>query len=368
MSNTLIIIPAYNEKENIEGLINEIFRHADDVDILVVDDSSPDGTGLIVDNIAKRDSRVSVLHRKSYRGRGNAGIDAFKEALKRDDILYVMEMDADFSHNPEHIPQFIEGIKNNDIVIGSRFIEGGQDIERDFLRKRLSKIVNVFIRKYLRLEIKDCSAGYRCFKRGVIASIDLDSLISKGPAIIEEVLYLSKLKKYKIKEIPIVFKERYEGSTKIGFIKLMKVLIDILFFKYKHLPERENKVLKELRKFGFSIALALNILGFIMFLRGRPHFIWFTGFGSLNLIFAIVSPWVTAPIKKMLDFIIKLIGKIVNTISLVVIFYFIFTPIAIVSKVLGKDLLNRRIDKSLSSYWVKRGKPTFSIESYTHMG
>ena len=199
MSEILVIIPTYNEKENIECLIAEIFRYAQYANVLIVDDNSPDGTGLIVDKIAKQDNRVSVLHRTSRRGRGYAGIDGFKEALKRNSILYIMEMDGDFSHDPKHIPEFLEEIKGSDVVIGSRYIDGGRDCDRGPIRVFFSKSVNLFIRKYLKLHIKDCTSGYRCFRKDVLASLGLDNLLSKEPSIIEEVLYKSKLNNYRIK-------------------------------------------------------------------------------------------------------------------------------------------------------------------------
>lgn len=371
MADALIIIPTYNERENLEEFISAIFRHISDIHILIVDDASSDGTDVIADKITEKDNRVSVLHRFSRRGRGYAGIDAFREALRRKDILCIMEMDADFSHDSRYIPYFLEEIKrkDNDIVIGSRFIEGGEDTERGFLRNILSKAVNLFIRGYLGLKVTDCSSGYRCFKRLVIASLDLDSIVSKGPAIIEEVLYISKLKKYKIKEIPIVFKKRAKGKTKLNFIKLLRVLMDILRFKNLYLDkEKKESTVVDMRKFGFKLALALNIVGFIMFYRQRGHFIWFTGIGSLNLIFAIICPIILIPVKKILDFFILSIGRLVNIITLMTAFYLIFTPIGILLRVFRKDLLHQRIDKRVGSYWIKRRKDSFSKDFYEQMG
>ena len=379
MPDSLIIIPTFNEKENIEKLISEIFGYVSDIDILIVDDNSPDGTSAIADRIAQKDKRVSVLHRMSRRGRGYAGVDAFKEALKRKDILYIMEMDADFSHDPKYIPYFLKETKQNDIVIGSRFIERGRDTERNILRVFLSKIVNFFIKKYLGLNINDCSSGYRCFKRQVIASLDLDSLISKGPAIIEETLYISNLKKYKIKEIPIAFKARYKGKTKLGLVKLSRVFMDIVYFKKIHLCCEKTKVIsclskekekniEELRKFGFRLSSALNVAGFIMFWRGRGHFIWFTCIGSAILIAAIVFPGALALLKKALDFVILSIGHLINMISLLAVFYLIFTPIGILLRFFRRDILNQRINKSAGSYWIKRQAPFYRADSYERMG
>jgi dolichol-phosphate mannosyltransferase len=232
MSNSLIIIPTYNEKENIGQVILEIFKYASDVNILIVDDNSSDGTSDIINNIANSDARVAVMHRMSGRGRGLAGIDAFKYALKRNGIEYIIEMDGDFSHQPKYIPLFLEEIKDADVVIGSRYIDGGMDSERSFIRINMSKLVNLFIRKYMGFNVLDCSAGYRCFRRKVLASMDWDKMISKEPSIIEEVLYECKLKGYKIKEIPIIFQERKLGNTKLGILKLARVFIDIIRIKH----------------------------------------------------------------------------------------------------------------------------------------
>lgn len=365
MAETLIIIPTYNEKENIERLVSEIFRYAPYVNILVADDDSPDGTGAIADSIAKKDSRVSVMHGLLRRERS---IDGLKEALKRQDVRYVMEMDADFTHDPKYIPDFLKDIEHSDIVIGSRFVKAGSDALRGFRRRCLSRAVNYFIRKYLGLKIKDCTSGYRCLRRHVIASLDLDSIVSKGPAILEEILYIANLRKLKIKEMPVVLKKRQDGKTKLDFKKLWKVLMDIVSFKKVHLPEKGKQHLGELRRFGFSFALAMNILGAIMFYRGRGHFIWFTGLGCFNVISAVIFPQLLAPLKRILDNVILLIGRMTNILTSLVVFYLIFTPVSILFKILRKDLLNQKIDKSAHSYWIKVKQKPFSREFYERMG
>ena len=384
MADTLVIIPTYNEKENIEKFIGEIFKHAPDVNLLIVDDNSPDGTGEIADRIAAKDNRVSIIHRLSNRGRGLAGVEAFKEAIKREGINYIIEMDADFSHGPKYIPLFLEEIKNSDIVIGSRYVEGGRDSERGYIRVILSKLVNLFIRKYLGLDINDCSSGYRCFRKEVLVSLDLDRMISKEPSIIEEVLYECKLKKYNIKEIPIIFKDRESGKTKLGIIKLAKVLMDIIKFKSiknntsrlrsKHndantvraSPHRRTR--RELRRFGFNLALGLNILGIILFYRHKEHFIWFSTIGSIVLILSIMRPEILAPVKRFLDKLIFIISWLTTSIGLLMVFYLIFAPAAILLKISGRDLLHQKIDKSAVSCWIKKKQIPFSKESYERMG
>ena len=368
MAGTLIIIPTYNEKENIKEFISEIFKHAPMVNVLIVDDDSSDGTGVIADDIAAKDKRVSVRHRLSCRGRGYAGIDAFKEALKRKEIRFIMEMDADFSHDPKYIPCFIQEMDGNDIVIGSRFAQGGSDIYRSFLRNSLSRLSNIFIRWYLDLGVRDCSAGYRCFKRHVIESIDLDSLISRGPAVIEETLYIFNTMDFRIKEIPIIFRDRRKGKTKLCIVKLFRVFMDIVYFKDIHLSKDGLSHLKELRKFGFQFGLAMNILGAIMFYRQRPHFIWFICVGSLNLTLAIVYPKALELLKKALDLIIFLVGRTVNTVTLLVAFYLIFAPIGVLLRLFRIDMLDQSMTRLAASYWKKRNKDVSTTESYERMG
>ena len=368
MTDTLIIIPTYNEKENIKEFVSEIFKHAPMVNVLIVDDDSSDGTGVIADDIAAKDKRVSVMHRLSLRGRGYAGIDAFKEALKRKEIRFIMEMDADFSHDPKYIPRFIQEMDGNDIVIGSRFTQGGSDIYRSFLRNSLSRLSNIFIRWYLDLGVRDCSAGYRCFKRHVIESIDLDSLISRGPAVIEEILYIFNTMDFRIKEIPIIFRDRSKGKTKLGIVKLFKVFMDIVYFKNIHLSKDKLSHLRELRKFGFQLGLAMNILGAIMFYRQRPHFIWFSSIGSVNLVLAMLWPALLRPLKKALDLLIVFIGKTTNTLTMTLAFYLIFAPIAVFLKIFRIDILNEKINRSKKSYWIERKGAASSPQRYERMG
>jgi len=365
MAETLIIVPTYNEKENIEPVISEIFKHAPGADILVVDDDSSDGTAEILDRLSKKDGRISVMHRLSKRGRGSAGIEAFKEALKREEIKYVIEMDGDFSHGPQYIPVFLESIKDADVIIGSRYVKGGEDSDRGYARIILSKAANLFIRKYLKLDFKDCTAGFRCFKKHVLASLDLDNMLSREPSIIEEILYESNLRGYKIKEVPIIFKDRKAGKTKLGFIKLMRVLIDITRFKNR----RNIDILtNEFRRFGFNLGLGLNIGGFIMFSRHKEYFIWFTAAGSLSVIAAISAPRLLKPVKKFLEGAIFCFGRLISFISLAIAFYSIFVPIGAILKLFNKDPLHQKIDRKLDSYWMKKEQKAPSENFYERMG
>lgn len=226
----LIFLPTYNEKENLAPLVEEIISLNLPINILIVDDNSPDGTGEIADELAKKYSNViTVCHRKNKRGRGYAGIYAFKYAAQLSDIDVLIEMDADFSHQPCYIPEFLSHLKEYDIVIGSRYIEGGRIIGWNWKRYLNSFVANLLSRLILGLPFKDCTSGFRAFKIEVIRSLPLDFLISPGPSIVEEILfYCVKQKKYKIKEIPILFLERKAGKSKISIPIIFRWIISLL--------------------------------------------------------------------------------------------------------------------------------------------
>jgi len=234
-----VLIPTYNEKENIEELIQEILNLSLDFDlsVLVADDDSPDGTGKIVQQLAEKDKRVHVLVRKKRRGRGAGGIDGFKAALKLNPD-YVVEMDGDFSHQPRFIPLLLDNSEKYDLVIGSRFIKGGKDLDRNLLRKLITCLVRKFLKYQFRIPVKDVSSGFRCFKREVLEKIDLDDLISVGPSVVLEVLYKVFLMNFKIGEVPIVFVDRKKGKTKLNLLILMETMVMTL--KFKKLYSREK--------------------------------------------------------------------------------------------------------------------------------
>jgi len=225
---TFIVIPTYNEAGNIEDLIVKIQNlRVNDINILIVDDNSPDGTGDITENLSQQNSNVFLLKRYKRKGRGSAGIDGFKYALERG-ADYIIEMDADFSHDPKYIPDFLSTIKDHDVVLGSRFVKGGRDIGRGLKRQIITKLAGIYVRTLLRLKIKDVSSGYRCFKRKVFEKIDLDDMVSGGPSIVLEILYKTISKGFTVEEIPIVFSDRRQGKTKLDYITLLETLVMIL--------------------------------------------------------------------------------------------------------------------------------------------
>jgi dolichol-phosphate mannosyltransferase len=230
-----VMIPTYNEKENIARLINEILKlRIKNLNIVVVDDNSPDGTWKIVKEISKKKKNVRLLLRKEKRGRGSAGRDGFIYCLKnKADVI--IEMDADFSHNPRYIPLMLKEIGNCDIVLGSRMVKGSKEIGRGLLRKAITRMANFYIRLMLGIKIKDCNSGYRCFKSSILKKIMPEKLESRGPAIVQEVLFKAHLKKARIREIPITFINRSRGKSKLGIAELAAGYWTVLKLKIMHL-------------------------------------------------------------------------------------------------------------------------------------
>jgi len=212
---TLIIIPTYNERDNIEQIVAQVLEKHSSINVLIVDDGSPDGTGKIADAMSKENSRISVLHRKNKSGLGTAYIAGFKYAIQNR-YDYVFEMDADFSHDPKYIPHFLDAIKEADLVLGSRYISGVNVINRPMSRLLLSYYANVYSRIITGLPVKDATGGFKCFRREVLEAIDLDKVKSNGYSFQIEMSFRAHKKGFRIKEIPIVFEDRRVGQSKMS--------------------------------------------------------------------------------------------------------------------------------------------------------
>lgn len=233
--NIFVIIPTYNEKENIENLINQIFGlNIYNLNILTVDDSSPDGTANIVQKlIQKYQNRLHLIQRPKKSGIGSAYICGFKYALNNKADL-IFEMDADFSHDPKYIPNFIEEIENGfDAVIGSRKIKGGKIEGWNWRRKFMSSGAMLFARAVLKLKTKDATSGYRCCTKETLLKINLDKMKSNGYAFQEEMIYLCEKNKFKIKEIPIIFIDRKFGKSKLGYKDIFEFFKTVIGLKLK---------------------------------------------------------------------------------------------------------------------------------------
>lgn len=212
---TLIIIPTYNECENLSPLLGSIFSYAPHADILIVDDNSPDGTGELADQLHEQDTRIHVIHRAGKLGLGTAYVEGFKYAIAHDyDAAF--EMDADFSHDPQYLPNFLQAIEHADLVIGSRYIPGGATPNWSLTRRFISGCGNIFARFLLNIPVHDCTAGYRCYRREVLESINLDTIQSQGYAFQVELAYRVMKQGFSIVETPIVFMDRRIGKSKMS--------------------------------------------------------------------------------------------------------------------------------------------------------
>ena len=230
-----VMIPTYNEKESIGNLIDKILKlKIKGLHIVVADDSSPDGTWKVVQDMSKKNKNVHLLLRKKDKGRGAAGKEGFIYCLKNNADI-VVEMDADMSHDPKYIPAMIRELSNADLIIGSRRIEGGKEKGRSLFRRFVTWGANFYIRMMLGIKIKDCNSGFRCFKRKVLEAIRLEKIESKGPSIVQEILFKAHLKGFKIKEIPITFVNRTKGYSKLGISQLAAGYFMVLKLKVKHL-------------------------------------------------------------------------------------------------------------------------------------
>lgn len=212
---TLIIIPTYNEIDNIEKLLEQVLAKSETIEVLVIDDNSPDGTALRVKFMQSSEPRIHLLERPGKMGLGSAYVTGFKYALERD-YDYIIEMDADFSHNPEDIPLLLNAAKKYDLVIGSRYCEGVNIIHWPIKRLLISYFASKYVRTITRMPIKDPTSGFKCFQRKVLENIDLDKILSDGYAFQIEMNFRAWVKGFHIKEIPIVFTERKNGVSKMS--------------------------------------------------------------------------------------------------------------------------------------------------------
>ena len=212
---TLIIIPTFNELDNVPTLIPEVLSKNENIDILIVDDNSPDGTADFVQKEAMNNPRIKLIKREKKLGLGTAYITGFKYALKNN-YNYIFEMDADFSHNPKMIPKFLKEIKKYDLVLGSRYKEGVNVANWPMSRLMLSLFANVYTRVITGLPIRDATGGFKCFRREVLEAINLDEVKSNGYAFQIEMTFKAWKKGFKIKEISIIFIDRVKGTSKMS--------------------------------------------------------------------------------------------------------------------------------------------------------
>jgi dolichol-phosphate mannosyltransferase len=213
----LVIIPTYNEKNNIEALLHAVYTTLPDIHVLIVDDHSPDQTGELVSRLISQDypEQLHLLQRTGKLGLGTAYIAGFHWALQRS-YDYIFEMDADFSHNPKYLAEFVKVMATSDVVLGSRYIDGGGVTNWGLLRRLISRGGSLYSRTILRLPYRDLTGGFKCFRREVLAAIDLDAVKSNGYSFQVEMTYRAHLMGFRITEVPIVFEERAAGQSKMS--------------------------------------------------------------------------------------------------------------------------------------------------------
>lgn len=227
---TIIVIPTYNEKKNIEKLIKKIFnQNNDNLEVVIIDDNSPDGTAKIAEQLSQH-FPLQLIKRKKKLGLGSAYITGFKKALSLG-ADYIFEMDADFSHDPDDIPNILKACEDADLVLGSRKVAGGKIIGWGWIRKFMSNGAMWFSRFFLKLKAKDVTSGFRCYKRKVLENINLDKIKSNGYAFQEEMLYRTQLLGFQIKEVPVVFVDRQEGKSKLSKKDIFEFFIVMIKLK-----------------------------------------------------------------------------------------------------------------------------------------
>ncbi len=229
MTKIMVMVPTFNERENLAPLIEQILALPLNLEIVIVDDNSPDGTGQIADELARRDQRVHVVHRYHERGRASAGIAGFKYALACPDVELIIEMDADFSHDPQDIPRLVAAVEDRyDVAIGSRYVDGGRQINCTPRNVLLSRIINAVNRHLLRIGVRDSSGGYKCYRRHVLATIDLNNYVAREFSVGVETLLKCKSHGFRFVEIPITFRNRARGTSKANLHVLVEYPVTVL--------------------------------------------------------------------------------------------------------------------------------------------
>jgi dolichol-phosphate mannosyltransferase len=211
--NALVCLPTYNERENLERMVRALGEH--DVDVLVIDDNSPDGTGDIADRLAEELDFVSVLHRPRKEGLGPAYVDGFRHGLANGADL-ILELDCDFSHDPNDVPRLIAAAAEADVVLGSRYVPGGKTANWGLIRRIVSRGGSLYAQLFLQLRVRDLTGGFKCWRREVLEALPLDDVHSKGYAFQIELTYRAIRKGFRVREVPITFVDRVEGGSKMS--------------------------------------------------------------------------------------------------------------------------------------------------------
>lgn len=234
----LVVLPTYNEAGNLARLVPELLAGPAAVQVLVVDDNSPDGTGPLADDLARRSAgRVVVIHRPGKMGLGTAYVAGFRYALAHA-AEWVLTMDADFSHRPEYIPALIARGADADLVIGSRYVPGGGAVDSPFLRRGLSRLANALAHVGLGLRARDTTAGFRLYRRAVLAALPLDKIFSSGYSFLIELLFLIERGGWRVAEVPILFYDRQHGQSKVSRQEIFKAMRTVIRLAARRIAQR----------------------------------------------------------------------------------------------------------------------------------
>lgn len=237
--SVLVVTPTYNERENLPTLVSGVLAHAG-YRMLVVDDGSPDGTGTLADELATaHPGRMEVLHRTGTRGLGRSYVDGLRMAVARPDVDLVCQMDADLSHDPSYLPALAAAAAQHDVVIGSRYLNGVSVVNWPLHRIFLSAFANRYIRAVTRLTPRDCTSGYRCWRREALARLPLEHMVSDGYAFLVEMLFEARRHGCQIGEVPIIFVERRLGQSKVSTPVLVESLVTPWRLRFRRSPRRE---------------------------------------------------------------------------------------------------------------------------------
>lgn len=240
MEKTLVIIPTYNEQENARAIAAAVLQVCPAVNILFVDDNSPDGTGNIVNEMARADNRIHTLHQQDKRGLGRAYIAGFQWALAHD-YAYIFEMDADFSHNPAEIPKFLAAARDADLVLGSRYLNGIRIINWPLSRLILSQGASNYVRLITGMPFSDPTSGYKCFRREVLQAVDLERIKSNGYSFQIEMTYMAWKLGFRIVEAPIIFEDRRSGNSKMNTAIIREALWMVMKLRLRPIPRRRGR-------------------------------------------------------------------------------------------------------------------------------
>ena len=236
----LVVIPTYEERDNLGPVLSRLHAAVPEADVLVVDDASPDGTGELADEMAAADSRIRVLHREGKNGLGSAYLAGFATAL-RDDYQVVVEMDADGSHPPEDLPALLSALDDADVVLGSRYVPGGTVRNWPSHRQFLSRGANLYSRVALGVPIKDITAGFRVFRRQVLEELDLDQVASQGYCFQIDMAWRAVLAGFRVREVPITFTERQRGASKMSGAIIVEAFLRVARWGTERMLGRTNR-------------------------------------------------------------------------------------------------------------------------------